>query len=63
VDSEAATRLATSTFDIMKADPRTGRAEALRNAMLAYMNDRSNPLNAYPAFWGPFSVIGEGTAR
>jgi CHAT domain-containing protein len=63
VDSEAATLLTTSTFAMLKADPKLGRAEALRKAMLAYMNDRSSPLNAYPAFWGPFSIIGEGTAR
>jgi CHAT domain-containing protein len=63
VDSEAATRLTTSTFAVMKADPKLGRAEALRNAMLSYMNDRGSPLNAYPAFWAPFSIIGEGAAR
>jgi CHAT domain-containing protein len=63
VDSEAATRLTTSTFAVMMADPKLGRAAALRNAMLAYMNDKSSPLNAYPAFWGPFSIIGEGAAR
>jgi CHAT domain-containing protein len=63
VDSEAATRLTTSTFAIMKADPKLGRAEALRNAMLTYMNDKGSPLNAYPAFWAPFSIIGEGAAR
>jgi CHAT domain-containing protein len=63
VDSEAATRLTTSTFAVMKSDTKLGRAEALRNAMLAYMNDKSSPLNAYPAFWGPFSIIGEGAAR
>jgi CHAT domain-containing protein len=63
IDSEAATRLTTSTFTIMKADPKLGRAEALRNAMLNYLNDRSSLLNAYPAFWGPFSIIGEGAAR
>jgi len=63
VDSDAATRLTTSTFDFMKADPKLGRAEALRRAMLAYMNDTSNPRNAYPAFWAPFVVVGEGTAR
>ena len=63
VDSEAATRLTTSTFAIMKSDPKLGRAAALRDAMLAYMNDRESPLNAYPAFCAPFSVIGEGAAR
>jgi CHAT domain-containing protein/tetratricopeptide (TPR) repeat protein len=63
VDSSAATRLTTSTFDIMRSDPAIGRAEAVRRAMLAYLNDRSNPQNAYPAYWGPFSVIGEGAAR
>jgi len=35
VDSEAAARLATSTFAIMKADPKLGRVAALRDAMLA----------------------------
>jgi CHAT domain-containing protein len=63
VASEAATRLTTSTFGIMKSNPAIGRAEALRRAMVAYMNDQRDPLNAYPAFWGPFSVVGEGEAR
>jgi CHAT domain-containing protein len=63
VDSEAATRLTTSTFDRLKADPGLGRAEALRQAMLAYLNDTSSPRNAYPAFWGPFALIGEGATR
>ena len=63
VNSEAATRLAISTFDRLKADPKMGRAEALRQAMLAYLNDASSPRNAYPAFWAPFALIGEGAAR
>jgi hypothetical protein len=29
-------------------------------AMLAYLNDASNPRNPYPAFWAPFEVVGEG---
>jgi len=63
VDSEAATRLSTSTFDLLKAEPGIGRAEALRRAMLAYLDDTSSPRNAYPALWGPFALIGEGRAQ
>jgi CHAT domain len=41
VDSDAATRLTTATFDILKNDPKLGRAEALRRAMLAYYSGSS----------------------
>jgi CHAT domain-containing protein/Tfp pilus assembly protein PilF len=63
VDSAAATRLTTSTFGVLKNDPKLGRAEALRRAMLDYLNDNVSPINAYPAFWAPFALIGEGAAR
>ena len=63
VDSEAATWLTTVTFDRLKSDPGIGRAEALRQAMLGYLNDASFSKHAYPAFWGPFALIGEGAAR
>jgi CHAT domain-containing protein/lipopolysaccharide biosynthesis regulator YciM len=63
VDSEAASRLTTATFDALERDPKSGRAEALRRGMLAYIADTSQPENAYPALWGAFTIIGEGAAR
>ncbi len=63
VASDAATRLTISTFEAIKSDASIGRAEALRRAMLAYLNDTSDLLNAYPAFWGPFELVGDGSGR
>ncbi|KQT25175.1 MULTISPECIES: CHAT domain-containing tetratricopeptide repeat protein [Bradyrhizobium] len=63
VDSEAATRLTTSTFALLKNEPAIGRAEALRRAMLTFVDDTSSPQNAYPAMWAPFALIGEREVR
>jgi hypothetical protein len=38
-------------------------AITMRQAMLAYLNDASSLRNAYPAFWRPFALMGEGAAR
>jgi len=58
VASDAATRLTISTFELIKNDPSLGKAEALRRAMLSYLNDTRQSLNAYPAFWAPFEIVG-----
>jgi CHAT domain-containing protein len=64
VDSDAAVRLTTKAFAAIKADPGIGRAEAMRQAVLALLGDRSRPAHwtpaAHPAVWAPFAVVGEG---
>jgi CHAT domain-containing protein len=46
----------------MARDPSTGRAEALRQSMLALAGDKANSHYAHPMFWAPFVVVGEGGA-
>ena len=58
VDSEAAVRLITKTFEEINANPNLGRAEALRRSMLALIG--SGGRNEHPATWAPFVVVGEG---
>jgi CHAT domain-containing protein/Tfp pilus assembly protein PilF len=60
VDSAAAAKLTTTMFDIIKSAPQVGRSDALRQAMLNFMNDTGEEANAYPAFWAPFVLVGEG---
>ena len=61
VSSPAAVRLTTGTFDAMRADPGIGRAEALRRATLAILDDPASTVAELdPAYWAPFSIVGEG---
>ena len=60
VGDEAAARLTTDLFARLTADPKLARAEALRQAMIAMIEDKADETNAYPAFWAPFIVVGEG---
>lgn len=66
VDSDAAVKLVTQAFAELRRDPAIGRAEAMRRAMLAVMNDASRPAHwtpaAHPSVWAPFVVVGEGGA-
>src|SRR5262249_5177428 len=49
--------------EALNRDPAIGRAEALRCAMLAMIEDASDPWSAYPDYWGPFSVIGKAARQ
>ena len=60
VDDEAAARLTSDAFARLQNDSKIGRAEALRQSMLAMIEDSAKPANAYPAFWAPFIIVGDG---
>jgi CHAT domain-containing protein len=55
VDSQAAARLTSETFGNLKSDLAIGRAEALRRAMIAFLNDPSDPQNPTPPIGRPSS--------
>ncbi|MDO8051112.1 CHAT domain-containing tetratricopeptide repeat protein [Janthinobacterium sp. SUN211] len=61
VSSKGAAELATSMMQRLAADPRAGKAEALRQAMLEMIVSRSS-ISSHPAIWAPFSIIGDGAA-
>jgi CHAT domain-containing protein len=58
VNSDATVKLITSAMREIGRE-KTGRAEALRRAMLALI-DKGGPQEAHPAYWAPFIVVGEG---
>jgi CHAT domain-containing protein len=59
VGSQAAVAITTGTFDAQGADPTIGRAEALRRSIRALI--ASGGVNAHPAVWAPFILVGDGT--
>jgi CHAT domain-containing protein len=60
VASDATVLLTTGAIQEFSKDPKIGRAEALRRAMLRLMNGQPNPDFAHPVFWAPFALVGEG---
>ncbi len=62
VYSDAAVKLITGAISRMATDTTVGRAEAMRQSMLALI-DKGAPYEAHPAFWAPFVVVGEGAPR
>ena len=59
VDSDATVKLITSAIHEVAREKTVGRAEALRQAMLALI-DKGEPHEAHPAYWAPFIILGEG---
>jgi CHAT domain-containing protein len=53
VESETTVKLMTTIFAIIAKNPKLNRAEALRQAMLATMDNRTNPEWANPSSWAP----------
>lgn len=62
VYSEATVKLVTGAVSGMNHNKHIGRSQAIRESMLA-MIDKGEPLEAHPAYWAPFVVVGEGAAR
>ncbi len=61
VNSAATVKLITGAMSRLAADRAMGRAEAMRQSMLALI-DKGAPQEAHPAYWAPFVVVGEGGA-
>jgi CHAT domain-containing protein len=61
VYSDSTVKLITGGVRRTAADKSIGRAEAMRQSMLA-MIDKGAPYEAHPAYWAPFVVVGEGGA-
>jgi hypothetical protein len=62
VASDATVKLITGAMERMASGSGVGRAEAMRQSMLALI-DKGTDYEAHPAFWAPFVVVGEGAAR
>jgi CHAT domain-containing protein len=58
VASDPTVKLITGAVDRMASDKTIGRAEAMRQSMLALIDKGET----HPAYWAPFVVVGEGGA-
>ncbi len=61
VETNSGVSLTTGAFEAMRKNPAMGRAEALRQSMLALIEGSAQG-SAHPAYWAPFFVAGEGSA-
>jgi CHAT domain-containing protein/tetratricopeptide (TPR) repeat protein len=61
VDSAATVKLITGAMSRLAKDKTMGRAEAVRQSMLALI-DQGELQEMHPAYWAPFVLVGEGAA-
>jgi CHAT domain-containing protein/tetratricopeptide (TPR) repeat protein len=59
VNSDSAVALMVGTFAALAADPKLSHAEAVRESMLAMIDNPQRPDWADPKHWAPFVVVGE----
>jgi CHAT domain-containing protein len=59
VDDEATARLMARTFQASARDAKLSHAEALRQSMLAMIDQAQSDAQANPQLWAPFVVVGE----
>lgn len=62
VDSDSTVKLITSAMRQLSSNPAMGRSEALRRAMLSFV-DAPASNRTHPSYWAPFIVVGEGALR
>ena len=64
VETTSARLLTTEVFRRQSENPQMTRAEALRQSMLSLMGKSATGATtfsyAHPAFWAPFSLVGDG---
>lgn len=61
VDSDASVKLMTGAVQLALQGSGMPRVEALRLSMLS-MIDHGKPYEVHPAFWAPFTLVGDSTA-
>ncbi|MCX7150044.1 MAG: CHAT domain-containing protein, partial [Rhodocyclales bacterium] len=62
VETVSARLLTTGLFQQQASHPAMSRAEALRQSMLAVMKSTTDDYS-HPAFWAPFSLVGDGLVQ
>ena len=60
IESESAAAITTGLFDIISKNSAIGRSEALQLSIVNLILDKNRPYYSHPAFWAPFTLLGNG---